>query len=361
MALTLPGPARPTVLVTDPGPRIAEVVHLLLAQGALVSVLVPEGVVAPETRSTLDDLAGRGLVSLVPAGTWAQGPGSHDVVLRDPHPTASPVATTPVATSPVAASPAVTPTRPEGPVDASGRVILVGGGPGDPGLLTVAGLEAIRRADVLVCDRLAPLAALGQARPDAEVIHVGKIPRGAFTPQEQINALLVDRALAGAMVVRLKGGDSFVFGRGGEEWNACRAAGVPVEVIPGVTSAVAVPALAGIPVTQRLLSPGVVVVSGHVGPSHPRNAVDWAVLARCGLTLVLLMGIEALPEITEALIAGGLDPGTPAACIADGGLPSQRQVVAPLETIAQSARESGIAPPAITVIGPVVTALAPAD
>ncbi len=336
MALTLPGPARPSVLVTEPGPRVAETVHALLAQDATVWVLVPDDL-APDTGALLEDLAGRGLARLVRTNPTEPAPAAYDIVIRDPQWDPGGDGT---------AGPA-----------SGGRVILVGGGPGDPGLLTVAGLEAIRRADVLVCDRLAPLAALMQARPDAEVIHVGKIPRGVATPQEAINAILVDRALAGATVVRLKGGDSFVFGRGGEEWNACREAGIPVEVIPGVTSAVAVPALAGIPVTQRLLSPGFVVVSGHVGPSHPSSAIDWELLARSGLTLVLLMGIAALPEITEALVAAGLDPRTPAACIADGAMPSQRHVVATVESIGQAALESGLAAPAITVIGRVVTAL----
>lgn len=186
----------------EPGPRASETVQSLLDQGARVDVQSP----APDAR--LVDLAGRRLITLHTEDDLDTG--RYDIVLRDPLRAAA-TATTDRTT---------------------GRVVLVGGGPGPLGLLTIAGLEAVRTADVLVCDRLAPLAALEQAKPGAEVVHVGKIPRGEFTPQEQINAILVDRALAGRRVVRLKGGDNFVFGRGGEEWNACVEAGIPVEVVP---------------------------------------------------------------------------------------------------------------------------------
>jgi uroporphyrin-III C-methyltransferase len=212
---------------------------------------------------------------------------------------------------------------------------------------------------VLVCDRLAPLAALEQARPDAEVVHVGKIPRGEFTPQEQINQILVDRALAGKTVVRLKGGDNFVFGRGGEEWNACVEAGLPVTVIPGVSSSIAVPGLAGVPLTHRHLTQGFVVVSGHVAPDDARSDVDWDALARLGLTIVVLMGVAALPEIAERLISAGMDPSTPAASIADGGMTSQRQVRSTLAALPGAAAEQDIGAPAVTVIGPAVAALLP--
>ena len=161
-----------------------------------------------------------------------------------------------------------------------GTVVLVGGGPGDPDLITVAGLRAVRQADVVLYDRLAPLAVLDEMRPDAERIAVGKIPRGACTPQERINEILIERARAGRTVVRLKGGDNYVFGRGGEEAQACALAGVPVDVIPGVTSAVAVPALAGVPVTHRSLSQGFTVVSGHVPPGDPRSTVAWEAAGR---------------------------------------------------------------------------------
>ena len=189
------------------------------------------------------------------------------------------------------------------------------------------------------------------------MIHVGKIPRGDFTPQGRINEVLLEHARRGRHVVRFKGGDSFVFGRGGEEWNACVEAGIPVAVVPGVTSAVAVPELAGIPVTHRSVTQGFVVVSGHVPPDDPRNDVDWAALAQTGLTIVILMGVAALPEISAALIDAGMPDDTPAACIADGGLPSQRSCRATLLAIAEAAAESGISAPAVTVVGPVVTAL----
>ena len=338
MSLTLTGLTSPHVLITDPGPRVAETVHELLDQGATIAVRQSDEKARSEIATTLADLAGRRLIVLV--GTDEGGPAAYDIVLRDPRgPTAR--------TDPEPAAP-----------EQTGRVVLVGGGPGDVGLLTLRGLAAVRAADVLVCDRLAPLAVLAQARPQAQVIHVGKIPRGAFTPQEAINAVLVEHALAGRNVVRLKGGDNYVFGRGGEEWNACVAAGVSVEVVPGVTSAVAVPALAGIPVTHRGLSQGFVVVSGHVAPGDPRSDVDWVGLARSGLTLVLLMGVAALADIATTLIGAGMDPLTPAACIADGSMPSQRHLVATLESIAQAAQDNDLTPPSVTVIGPVVTALA---
>ncbi|MFT3889683.1 MAG: uroporphyrinogen-III C-methyltransferase [Arachnia sp.] len=234
-----------------------------------------------------------------------------------------------------------------------GEVVLVGGGPGDPDLLTVAALRAIRQADVVVHDRLGPVSALAEARPDAERVNVGKIPRGACTPQEEINAILVDRARQGLRVVRLKGGDSFVFGRGGEEWQACAEAGVPVRVIPGVTSAVAVPALAGIPVTHRTLSQGFTVVSGHVPPGDPRSSVDWAALAASHTTIVLLMGVKYLPEIADALRAGGLSDATPAAIVADGSTDTQRSWSGTLTSIAAVAADNDVRPPAIVVIGDV--------
>ena len=239
----------------------------------------------------------------------------------------------------------------------TGRVLLVGGGPGDPGLLTVAGRDALIAADVVITDRLAPIAAIAEHAPQAEVIHVGKIPRGEFTPQERINELLVEHARAGKVVVRLKGGDGYLFGRGGEEWQHCTAAGIPVEIVPGVSSAFSVPALAGIPVTHRGLSQGVAVVSGHVAPEDPRSEVDWAALATSRLTIVILMGVATLGSIAEALIAAGLPADTPAACIADGAGPQQRTMRAALSEIASAADEGGFAPPAITVVGEVVDAL----
>lgn len=236
---------------------------------------------------------------------------------------------------------------------AVGEVVLVGGGPGDPGLLTVAGLAAIESADVIACDRLAPLSVLNRARPEAEIIDVGKIPRGAFAPQEAINALLIDRARAGLRVVRFKGGDNFIFGRGGEEWQACAAAGVPVRVISGVSSAIAAPAAAGIPLTHRSLTQGFVVVSGHVGPNDPRSTVDWSALGRSELTLVVLMGLANLPGIAAHLIAAGRDPATPAAAIADGTLPTMCVVRAGLAELAESTAAAGLQAPVTMVIGAV--------
>lgn len=329
LRLPLPDGSAPHVLVVETGPRASETVQSLLDQGARVDVQSP----APDAR--LVDLAGRRLITLHTEDDLDTG--RYDIVLRDP------------------LRAAATPTTDR----TTGRVVLVGGGPGPLGLLTIAGLEAVRTADVLVCDRLAPLAALEQAKPGAEVVHVGKIPRGEFTPQEQINAILVDRALAGRRVVRLKGGDNFVFGRGGEEWNACVEAGIPVEVVPGVSSSIAVPALAGIPLTHRSLTQGFVVVSGHVTPEDPRSDIDWDALARLGLTIVILMGVAALPEITERLLRAGLDPATPAASIADGGMPSQRLVRGDLATLPAAAAAEDIGAPAVTVIGPAVSALLP--
>ncbi|MGJ6979700.1 uroporphyrinogen-III C-methyltransferase [Aestuariimicrobium soli] len=239
----------------------------------------------------------------------------------------------------------------------AGRVTLVGGGPGDPGLVTRAGAAALIAADVVLTDHLAPRSLIAELNPDAEIIDVGKIPRGEFTPQETINRLLVEHARRGRDVVRFKGGDSFVFGRGGEEWLACTAAGVDVRVIPGVTSAVSVPELAGIPVTHRGVSQGFVVVSGHIPPDDPRNQANWSALAASGLTLVILMGVASLPAIAATLVAEGLPADTPAAVVADGGLPSQRRIDGTLATIATLAEQAAIAPPAVCVVGEVVRAL----
>lgn len=239
------------------------------------------------------------------------------------------------------------------PARARGSVVLVGGGPGDPGLITVAGLAAVRGADVVVTDRLAPLAVLDQAPAHAEVIDVAKIPRGAFTSQERINELLVEHARAGKRVVRLKGGDPFVFGRGGEEWQACTEAGLPVEVIPGVSSALAGPALAGVPLTHRSLTQGFTVVSGHLPPGDPGSTLDWGALARSGTTLVVLMGIATLPAITAELVAQGLPATTPALTVMEAGLPGQQSVSGTVADVAARGEAAGVRAPAVTVIGPV--------
>ena len=236
----------------------------------------------------------------------------------------------------------------------TGRVALVGGGPGDPGLLTVRGHRLLAEADVVIADRLAPRDALAGLDPDVEVIDAGKAPRTQHLSQEQINALLVERARAGQRVVRLKGGDPFVFGRGGEEALACVRAGIPFEVVPGVTSAVAVPACAGIPVTHRGIAQDFAVVSAHLDPSHPGATVDWEALAAGPGTLVLLMAVARLPEVTRELVKRGRDASTPAAVISDGTTERQQVLVSTLGQVAEDAAANGVRPPAVVVIGEVV-------
>jgi uroporphyrin-III C-methyltransferase/precorrin-2 dehydrogenase/sirohydrochlorin ferrochelatase len=231
----------------------------------------------------------------------------------------------------------------------AGSVALVGGGPGDPGLLTVRGRCLLAAADVVVRDRLAPAIELP---PEVEVIDVGKTPGGPSYDQRAIEQLLVERARAGQRVVRLKGGDVHVFGRGMEEVAACVEAGVPVEVVPGVSSAFAVPAWAGIPVTARGVTQSVSVVSAHVAPDDPGSTVDWDALARLGGTLVLLMAVGRLAAVCEALVAGGRDPKTHVAVIQEGTLPTQRVVVTTLDDAALDAAD--VVSPAVVVIGDVV-------
>jgi uroporphyrin-III C-methyltransferase / precorrin-2 dehydrogenase / sirohydrochlorin ferrochelatase len=235
----------------------------------------------------------------------------------------------------------------------AGRVSIVGGGPGDPGLITVTGLHRLREADVVLTDRLAPVALLEQLAPGVQVVDAAKVPGGPSMRQDHINRALVEHARAGRAVVRLKGGDPFVFGRGREEVEACLAAGVPVEVIPGVTSAISVPAGAGIPVTHRGVSQGFCVLAGHVRPGDSRSSVDWAALARSGMTLVLLMAVDHLAEIADTLIAAGLGGGTPAAVVSDGWSRRQRTVTAPLRDLAAAVRAAGVTNPAVVVIGDV--------
>ncbi|PJI94827.1 uroporphyrinogen-III C-methyltransferase [Luteimicrobium subarcticum] len=230
---------------------------------------------------------------------------------------------------------------------AVGHVALVGGGPGDPGLLTSRGRRLLAEADVVVVDRLAPRAVLGDLADDVLVVDVGKTSGHHPVPQDEINALLVEHGLAGRRVVRLKGGDPYVFGRGGEEADACRAAGVPAEVVPGVTSAIAVPAAAGIPVTHRGLSRGFTVLTGHEDVGKVPAAPDH--------TVILLMGVSRLAATAEALVASGRDPATPVAVVEDGFGPRQRTTVGTLATIAADAARTGVRPPAVTVVGDVVT------
>jgi uroporphyrinogen III methyltransferase/synthase len=232
-------------------------------------------------------------------------------------------------------------------------VYLVGAGPGDPGLLTVRALELIAAADVIVYDRLIPAGALAGARADAELIYAGKEGGGESVAQDEITRLLVERGSAGGVVVRLKGGDPFVFGRGGEEAEALREASVPFEVVPGITAGVAGPAYAGIPVTHRDLASAVAFVTGHEDPSKDASALDWEALARFPGTLVFYMGVRQLPGIGERLVAGGRDPAQLAAVVERGTLPDQRVVVGTLETIASVAASEGVRAPAVVVIGDV--------
>lgn len=231
-----------------------------------------------------------------------------------------------------------------------GIVYLVGGGPGDPGLITVKGLACLRRADVVLYDRLIAPELLDEAPATAELIDVGKEPTRHRRSQAEINALLVEKARAGQTVVRLKGGDPFVFGRGGEEALALAEAGIPFEVVPGVTSAVAVPAYAGIPVTQRQVATSFTVLTGHTADEM---AVDWDALPRTG-TLVFLMGVQHLPEITTQLVAYGRAPETPAAVIERGATSAQVVVTGTLADVASRAQAAGIRPPATLVVGEVV-------
>lgn len=232
-------------------------------------------------------------------------------------------------------------------------VFLIGAGPGDPGLLTLRGAEALSDADVVVYDYLANPALLAHARPDAERIYVGKKAGCHTLSQDEINALLVERAQMGQRVARLKGGDPFVFGRGGEEALALVRAGLPFEVVPGVTSAVAAPAYAGIPVTHRGLSSSFAVVTGHENPSKETSALDWERLATGVDTLVLLMGVGNLPRIVDRLLAHGRPPETPVAVVRWGTRPEQQTVTGTLTDIVDRVRSSGLKPPAVTVIGKV--------
>lgn len=234
------------------------------------------------------------------------------------------------------------------------RVYLVGAGPGDPGLITVRGLEAIRRAEVLVHDRLVNPALLEEAPASALRVFAGKHAGAHCLPQERINALLVEHARRGRIVVRLKGGDPFVFGRGGEEALALAAAGIPFEIVPGVSAAVAVPAYAGIPVTHRGVGSSFAVVTGHEDPAKGANAVDWARLATAVDTLVVLMGVRSLPRIIAALLAHGRSPATPAALIQWGTTPAQQTVLGTLGDIVERAEAARLEPPVLTVIGDVV-------
>ena len=235
----------------------------------------------------------------------------------------------------------------------AGGVALVGGGPGDPELITVRGRRLLAHADVVVADRLAPQDLLAELSPDVEVIDAAKIPYGRAMAQDAINAVLIDRAKQGKFVVRLKGGDPFVFARGQEEVIACADAGVPVIVVPGVTSAIAVPALAGVPVTHRAMTHEFVVVSGHLAPDHPESLVNWDALAALHGTIVLLMAVERIELFAKVLLAGGRPADTPVLVVQHGTTSAQRSLRTTLAEAPERIRAEGIRPPAIIVIGSV--------
>ncbi|WP_229406653.1 uroporphyrinogen-III C-methyltransferase [Micromonospora sp. NBRC 110038] len=238
-----------------------------------------------------------------------------------------------------------------------GRVALVGAGPGDPELITVKGWRLLTEADVVVADRLVPGLLLDELRTGVELVDASKIPYGPSRAQEEINRILVDRALAGAFVVRLKGGDPYVFGRGGEELLACAAAGVPVTVVPGVTSSIAAPAAAGVPVTHRAVAHEFTVVSGHVAPDSPASLVRWDALAGLRGTLVILMGLKNLAAITGTLIGHGRPADTPVAVVQEGTTGDQRSLRSTLGAVAADVVAAGLRPPAVVVVGDVVGAL----
>jgi uroporphyrinogen III methyltransferase/synthase len=235
----------------------------------------------------------------------------------------------------------------------AGIVYLVGAGPGDPGLMTARSLELIASADAIFYDRLIPPGALDGAREDAELVYVGKQPGVPSVPQEEIGERLIEAARAGRSVVRLKGGDPFVFGRGGEEGEALREAGVEFEVVPGVTAGVAATAYAGIPVTHRDDASAVAFVTGHEDPEKEESAIDWPALARFPGTLVFYMGVKRLPQNAASLIAAGRDPDEPAAAIERGTWPGQRTVAATLGTIAEAVEREAVKAPALIVVGAV--------
>jgi uroporphyrinogen III methyltransferase / synthase len=243
----------------------------------------------------------------------------------------------------------------------SGRVAFVGAGPGDAGLLTARALELIAAADVILYDRLIPAEALAGARSEAELRYVGKEGGGPFVPQEETEALMLERARGGALVVRLKGGDPFVFGRGGEEALALRAAGIAFEVVPGITAGIAAAGYAGIPVTHRGLASAVALITAHEDPQKPEHALDWHALAAFPGTLVFYMGVRTLPTLTARLIDAGRPGQEPAAVVARGTLPDQKTVLGTLATIAHDAASAGVRAPAITVVGDVAALHAELD
>ncbi|MPY98258.1 MAG: uroporphyrinogen-III C-methyltransferase [Actinophytocola sp.] len=235
----------------------------------------------------------------------------------------------------------------------TGSVVLVGGGPGDPELITVAGRRLLSRADVVVADRLAPRELLDDLPPHVEVVDAAKIPYGRSANQDVINSTLIEKAKQGKFVVRLKGGDPYLYGRGFEEFIACSQAGIPVSVVPGITSAFSVPALANVPVTHRGVTHEVAVVSGHVSPDSDECLVDWDALAKLSGTIVLMMGVQRIRQFADVLLAGGRKDDTPVAVIQEGSTRRQRIVRTTLHNVADDITAEGIRPPAVIVIGPV--------
>lgn len=318
------------VLVVD-GPEAGVAADLLREQGA-----VPVGWGDAATRIGLVRIpAGTDTAAAVEALAWAHRNGI-PVDDRRPRDARDPRS----GTDPDAAAPA------------AGTVTLVGGGPGDPDLITVAGARALATADVILADHLGPVGlAEDAAARGAELIDVAKIPYSRQVGQERINELMVDRARAGKRVVRLKGGDPFIFGRGFEEIEACTAAGVPVRVIPGVTSMTSAPAVAGISLTHRGLNHDLTLVSGHVPPDSPKSLVDWAATARMTGTLVLIMAVRNAGAIAASLIAHGKDATTPAVVVESASTAAQRVTTATLATLGETIDREGIGAPAVIVVG----------
>ena len=338
-----------TVVVVGGGPPAARRVRRLAAHGADVLVVAPEAcedvtdlVAAGHARWLRRDLAVEDL-----DGAWLAHAvtGSADLDARVVALCES-ARVWCVAQAPVPATAYLPAGGRRPPGDGIGQVALVGGGPGDDGLITVRGLALVREADVIVVDRLAPWGLLDDLDPDVEVIDVGKTTDHHPVPQSEINRLLVEHARKGRRVVRLKGGDPFVLGRGGEELLTCREANVPVTVVPGVTSAFAVPAAAGIPVTHRGLSRSVTVLTGHDDPDH-------AALVALGGTLVVLMGIARLRPLRDGLLAHGMDSGTPVAFVERGWTPAQRTTRTTLGLAVEDAERYDVRSPAVLVIGAV--------
>jgi uroporphyrin-III C-methyltransferase len=338
-------------LVVGCGPAAAAATARLLDAAARVKVIAGD---QPELTPALADLAARGRIELTCRGYTAPDVSKMWLVY--------PRCVDPAENHRIAADcrqarvwcvePTASAETERSEWSGAGRVTLVGGGPGDPGLITMRGWRALHRADVVIVDRLAPLALLSELPESTLIIDAAKVPGGAAMAQTEINRHLIEHARAGNEVVRLKGGDPFVFGRGMEEVRACVVAGVQVDVVPGVTSAVGVPGMVGIPVTHRGVTHAFTVVSGHVAPGAAGSSqVDWAALAISGATLVLLMAVETLPTITAALLAAGMDPATPAASIENGASPRQRVVRSVLAQLAEDTAD--LRPPAVTVIGEV--------